>query len=72
MDYSFRFSDPVTPLTARCVRHSVEPDLIYQPGPFASYKDALIPAGFPATLYLSFPSSLFTLLYSLTESIRRG
>jgi hypothetical protein len=45
VNYAFRFSGPVTALTARRVRYGVGPDLICQPGPSPGI-EALVPRRF--------------------------
>jgi hypothetical protein len=54
VNYAFRFSGPVTALTARRVRYGVGPDLICQPGPSPGIKAHSSPAAFPTTLSLPF------------------
>jgi hypothetical protein len=41
-------------LTARCVQHGVEPNLIYQPSPSPGIKTRSSPAAFPTSLPLPF------------------
>jgi hypothetical protein len=54
VNYAFRFSGPVTALTARRVRYGVGPDLICQLSPSPGIKTHPSPAAFPTTLSLSF------------------
>jgi hypothetical protein len=53
VNYAFRFSGPVTALTACRVRYGVGPDLICQSGPSPGIKTHSSPAAFPTTLSLA-------------------
>jgi hypothetical protein len=56
VNYAFRFSGPVTVLTARRVRYGVGPDLICQPGPSPGIKTHSAPRRFSNNSLASFCS----------------
>jgi hypothetical protein len=59
VNYAIRFSDPVTGLTARHVRHGVGADLTCQPDPRLGIKAHSPPATFPTDLSVPLPPSFF-------------
>jgi hypothetical protein len=57
VNYAFRFSGPVTALTARRVRYGVGTGPHLPTRPSASYKDAFVPAAFSTALCIPFSPS---------------